>query len=182
MIGPTTGRWRTARAGAFALLAAQIAVFGHVIAGGSPPGLTLLAAMSALLVGGLRGLCRQRRSFRELLTAMAGTQVVFHLMLTLAGSGHDPGGPHGDHPLRMLVYHAAVAMLTAALLAHGEQLLFALHGWISRLVPQVTPPRRVAPGQFWVAMLDRRGHEVRDLFNSGSLSRRGPPAAPAPVR
>ena len=186
MPAPTTGRWRSVRAGAFTLLAAQITIAGHVLAAGSPPDLTLVVAISALLVVSLRSLGRQRRGFGVLLGAMAGTQVVFHLLLTLSDTRHPMGLPIGptvptdDHSVQMWVFHAAAAVLSAALLAYGETVLFALFGWLHRLLPRSVPPRPVAEPRSWIAMLDTDSR-LRDRLVSAACYRRGPPLGPVPA-
>lgn len=181
MPAPTTGRWRSVRAGAFALLAAQITVLGHLVAGGGAPDLTLLVAMSLLLVGCLRGLGGRRHGFGPLLAAMVLTQVVFHLLLTLAEARHPMPGGQDDHPLRMWLFHAVAALVSAALLAYGERLLFVLSGWASRLIPQRASVPAVSGINCWIAVVDRQGTTLRDRLVEGALHRRGPPVGVVPL-
>ena len=176
VLAPTDGRWRSVRAGLFVLIAAQIAVLGHIAAGGTPPELPLLAMMSGLLLTGLRPLATRRRTFGVLLAAMAGTQVTFHLVLTLAD--HHPAGGHDQ--VRMLVFHAAAAVLSALLLAHGERLLFALHGWLTRLRPRLLTVPQPRDTRLWTAVVDRAGTTLRSRLTGSAVWRRGPPTEPAP--
>lgn len=179
MLAPTDGRWRSARAGLFALVAAQIAVLGHVVAGGTPPDLPLLTVMTALLAFALRSVADRRRRTPELLAAMAGTQLVFHLVLSLADA-HHMGGGHAD-PTRMLAFHVLAGVVSTGLLGHGEQLLFALYGWITRLRPRLTAAATpVGTPASWTAVVDRAGIVLRSRSVGSTISRRGPPAEFAP--
>ncbi|WP_111768156.1 hypothetical protein [Nakamurella deserti] len=178
MSAPTDGRWRSVRAGAFALLAAQIAVIGHLAGGGTPPDLPLLTAMCALLVVALLPLATRRQRFPALLVAMAGTQVGFHLVLSLAGTHHPVSDP-GD-PILMLAFHVLAALVTALMFSHGERLLFALHGWLTRLRPRLGALPPVAATAAWTAVVDRAGRVLRSRLTGSSVSRRGPPTEPAP--
>ncbi len=176
MLAPTDGRWRSVRAGLFVLIAAQIAVLGHIAAGGTPPDLPLLAVMSGLLLTGLRSLATRRHSFPVLLAAMAGTQLAFHLVLTLAD--HHPAGGHDQG--RMLAFHAAAAVLSAVLLAHGDRLLFALHGWLTRRRPRLLTAPLPAVAVRWTAVVDRAGRVLRSRLSGSTVWRRGPPTECAP--
>jgi hypothetical protein len=171
------GRWRTVRAGAFVLIAAQITALGHVAGGGSPPDLPLLATMSGLLLAALRSLTTRRRRFPVVLAAMSGTQVLFHFVLALSDA-HTPSG--ATQPLRMLVFHVVAAVTAAALLAYGDQLLFALHGRLRRLLPRVALAAPIAVVATWTAIAERAGRRLRSRLDRSSISRRGPPAELAP--
>lgn len=175
---PIDGRWRSVRAGAFVLIAAQIAVLGHVIAGGTPPDLPLLVVMSGLLVAALRSVATRRQRFPILLAAMAGTQLAFHLVLTLADAHH--GSPGHDDPVRMLAFHALAAVVSAGLLAHGDRMLFALMGWLARRRPRPRIVDPVVSTAGWTALVDRAGGVLRSRLAGSTVSRRGPPAEFAP--
>lgn len=180
MSTPTDGRWRSVRTSAFVLVAAQIAVSGHIIGGGVPIDLPLLVGMSALLVVALRPLAVRRYRFPALLAAMAGTQLAFHLVLTVAAAGH-AGMEHID-PVRMLTFHAVAGVVSAGLLAHGDRLLFALHGWLTRRLPRLVPAPAI-PGELsWTAVIDRAGHALRSRVAESSVNRRGPPTECVPSR
>ncbi|MEP6980744.1 MAG: hypothetical protein ABJA16_08290 [Nakamurella sp.] len=177
---PTDGCWRSVRTSAFVLVAAQIAVTGHVIGGGRPTDLSLLVGMSALLIVSLRPLAVRRYRFPTLLAAMAGTQLAFHLVLTVAAAGHS--GMEHIHPIRMLTFHAVAAVVSAALLAHGDRLLCALHGWLTRRLPRLVPVPAI-PGEIsWTAVIDRAGHVLRSRVAESSVKRRGPPTECVPSR
>ena len=169
-----TGRWRQLRAGGFAVLAGQISLAGHVVAGGQLPDLPLLIAMTALVAGCALGLARQQRGFWPLLITMSITQLVFHLTLTLNDSRH--GMLDADpHPMRMLVFHAVAAVLAAGLLAFGEHLLFRLLGWLSRLIPRRPAGPMAATGTLWTAILQVTRVLLARAEAGTPLSRRGPP-------
>lgn len=140
-LDPTGPGWRLVRSGAFTTLAAQICITGHVLGGGELPDLPLVAVLTAVLYGAVSGLARTRRGFWPLLATMAGSQLLFHLALTLNPHGMPAGDPH---PVRMWLFHGLAALAGAALLAHGDRLLFALAGWFRRLLPVVTAARAVA--------------------------------------
>lgn len=178
MSDPTDGRWRSVRSGAFVLIAAQIAAVGHIAGGGTPPDLPLLAAMSAVLMVALRSVATARRRFPVLLAAMAGTQLVFHAVLTLTDAHHATA--HHDDPVRMLVFHALAALVSASLLGHGERLLFAIHRWLVRHRPVLPAVRVVGTVPGWTPVVERGGRPWRPRVAAAAVSRRGPPAEPAP--
>lgn len=178
MFAPTDSRWRSARTGAFVLVAALIAVVGHVVGGGMPPDLPLLVAMGGLLVVALRPLAGRRHRFPVLLAAMVGTQLAFHLVLTVATASH-PGMDHID-PVRMVAFHAVAALVSTGLLAHGDRLWFALHGWLTRRLPRLDSRPAVLRRESWTAVVDRGGRILRSRLAGSAVSRRGPPTEPAP--
>ncbi len=178
MRAPTDSRWCAVRTGAFVLVAAQIAVVGHIGGGGAPPDLPLLALMSALLVAALRPLAVRCHRFPVLLTAMVGTQLTFHLILTITTAGHTGDCP--IDPLRMSVFHAAAALVSACLLATGDRILFALYGWLSRRLPRVCPAPAVLNVLTWTAVVNRAGASLRPRVAGSSVLRRGPPRRCAP--
>lgn len=177
-MSPTDGRWRSVRTCAFVLVAAQIAVTGHVVGGGMAPDLPLLLAMSALLVLALRPLAIRRYRFLVLLAAMAGTQLAFHLVLTVAAASH-AGMDHID-PVRMLAFHAVAAAVSAGLLAHGDRMAFALCGWLTRRLPRSAPTPWIHLEPSWTAVVDRAGRLLRSRVVGSSVNRRGPPTEFAP--
>ncbi|TQF74745.1 hypothetical protein FK531_01220 [Rhodococcus spelaei] len=170
---PAARRLRGAAVGA---LTAALAVAGHGVGGGGYPGtaaLTLLvlccAGVGALTTSLGTGHAGGRAG---LLAALAGGQVVGHLVLSTALSHHHTGTDLSSRGLSMLAAHAAATLVCAALIVAAER----LYGPITRVLravlrgpaPVVRPAARPAVGPCAVAV-----HELLDF----AISRRGPPAA-----
>lgn len=169
---PTRRCWKAVRATIFAVLAGQLALVGHLIGGGHVPNPAALITITGLIGGIAGGLAGRQRTFTFLLTAMTICQVTFHLAFMVSA--------HAEHEMMwmttgMVVFHGFAAVITAALLAHGEQALFRLAAAARRIVTRLTqtPPVRLPPG--WVAFLRAQGsHQTASAATSQS-SRRGPP-------
>lgn len=105
---------------------------------------------------------------------MLGTELTFHLILSLDGS-HPAMAPSDHHSGRMWLFHTIAAVLPAALLASGETIVFRLCGWLHRLVPRVSPAVAVCGPIGWIAIIDHACSELRNLLVGASSSARGPP-------
>jgi hypothetical protein len=173
------------RAAVVGLSASGLALLGHLAAGGTapPPGQLVLAVLALLVVS--LALSARRWTVGPLLAVLLGSQALFHVAFSGAGSAHVHGGQHvmsasamPGHPwLLMLVGHGLAALLTALLLRRGED-------WLLDLVALLARAWRVA---CVVAEEPARARRTRALPWSGdvrvvldllehAVARRGPPA------
>ncbi|HOF63954.1 MAG TPA: hypothetical protein PLL54_06590 [Dermatophilaceae bacterium] len=140
---PSGGVVRLARAAYLAAVILGLAVAGHVLGGGSWPSWGALSGV-LILAGGLSAvLTRARLRAPRLAATLAGGQLAVHEVLSWTtghGSmGHDhaamaldpaEGMPSGwlttwlGADLRMLAGHAVATVLAAAVIAHGERVLW----------------------------------------------------------
>lgn len=200
---------RVARGLLVASLSVTIAAFSHVAGGGMGPGVlgTVLALAFASLV--CIALSSRALAVLPLALSVALSQIVFHLLFSLgaslpssAESGHSVGmlgmamsggarvslpevtavsghGMEGMSDTRMWVGHAVAALLTIALLLHGERavvtiarLAVARLALVSRILGFALFPDRHGLVR---ALADRRG--IRRLgVLLAARPHRGPPA------
>ncbi len=140
---PSGGVVRAARAAYLATVILGLAVAGHVLGGGSWPSWGALSGV-VVLAGALSAvLTRTRLRAPRLAATLAGGQLAVHEVLSWTtghGSmGHDhaamaldptEGMPSGwltpwlGADLRMLAGHAVAIVLAAAVIAHGERVLW----------------------------------------------------------
>lgn len=178
------------RGGVLGLVAMLVTYVGHVLAGGDPVAVRELVVPVVVSAGLCLMLSRRRLSFLALLTALGGSQVLFHLwflradLLTTGAhsstSSMTMGQMHGGLGL-MIAAHAAAAVVSALLLLVCEDglwdllALLASRLWVAVSTVVATPRRpclqRVAATTAvpsWTSWL------------VGSVQpRRGPPAAAA---
>ncbi len=171
MAGPTTTRWRWLRSAVLAVLAAQIAVVGHLLGGGMMPDPGVVLTVAAIQCAALTGLAGKPHGFLRILGVMVGAQLVFHLMFMLSA--------HHDMPLNlrsMVLFHLLAALISAWLLADGDRLLFELFAGLCRILPRRWPPRPAVDSPLcWTASIGAGdlGRRVAEL--STPRPRRGPP-------
>ncbi len=196
---PSSGALRWVRAAVLGLSCVLLALGAHVLAGGAAPSaLTLLVlavpiGCSCVLATGTRA-----GPLRIGLVLAAG-QVGLHEAFMLAGAGagcgpataagvmpthgtaamvHCAGGPAMAGPSTTMVgAHIAAGLATALLLAHGERLLWAGHGWAVRpyLLLEHAGTRPITRSA--VLPVVRRGSSTRRPM--GGVRRRGPPSVVA---
>ncbi|MGA1813218.1 hypothetical protein VH571_12635 [Frondihabitans sp. 4ASC-45] len=200
---------RVARGLIVATLSVAIAAFSHVAGGGMVPGLlgTVLALVFACLV--CIALSARALAVVPLAVSVGVSQIVFHLLFSLgtslpasAGDGHSVGmlgmvmsggstvrlpdvagsashGMEGMSDTRMWLGHAVAALLTIALLLHGERALVTIArlavarlALVSRILGFALFPDRHGLVR---ALADRRG--IRRLgVLLAARPHRGPPA------
>jgi hypothetical protein len=205
MIAPANGLLRLTRAVAFASVAVVLSLVGHVAAGGRSPGTGTVLVLTAICVLPAIWLTSRRRRLPSLVAALAVGQLgLHHAFMALSGTSacHASGGGHqhgavaisctgmpgmaptgeGSHVApAMLLAHALATVALAALLAHGERVVWELRAWLRTVIP--LPPgapsakaaTHAGSATTWVSPLRWRAA-------AGSVSRRGPPgtvAAPA---
>jgi hypothetical protein len=131
---PGRGLLRIGRGGLLAVCCTMLALAGHVVGGGGVPKPYALVAVAVLAGAGFCVLADRQRSFRQVFTGAVAAQAVFHLTFSLAGPGsgaHSSGagavpGTSLGPDLVMVGGHLFAAAGTAALLAHGDTVLWAL--------------------------------------------------------
>lgn len=195
---------RLLRGVAAAVAATFIAAYSHVAAGGhSPDGaiVMLSLALSGLVCTALAG---RSLSLWRLGTAVVLSQTLFHGLFSLGASSHAavttaPSTSHAGHSAHVMLDHAAssvvtdhsspvmwlghaiAAVLTIAVLRHGEVVALGLIQALGlRMVPflPLFQPLAVAAG----APFDPANRPVRALRNLGVpllvMRHRGPPLLP----
>ncbi|WP_380165011.1 hypothetical protein [Jannaschia sp. R86511] len=167
MAPPTTGAWRALRAGLVVAVVTGLSTAGH-LAGGGHVASARAAVLALLLVSvAAAALTAVRLTPVRLLAALAAGQVVVHHALAWTPGGHcaapassplfestvvagcGPAGPHEamwSDPA-MLLGHLVATVLAAAVLGHGEQLLWTARDLLALrlLVLPDAVPAQAAP-------------------------------------
>ena len=192
----TRASYRLLRTGLITSTIVGLAAGGHVAGGGSLPQPAILLALCALTVLPVSVLTKFRLSFPVLTGLLGAGQAWLHwafnafstsvpagspvasghaqhsAMLPVGAFGSAASAPAGDW--QMLAAHAVATVVTAFVLARGEQALWALAAWLRPLVQLPAPfaiiPARV-PGPCTAPIVLPRDQLVRRM-----PARRGPPA------
>ena len=198
---PTRGATRLARAAAFGVSTLVLTIGAHVAAGGRLPSAGVLVALALPLTVAAMFLTGRRCGPAVLLGSLATAQVLLHGSF-MALTAHAPvdlssaglGAQHGAHALLQMPAHAASAMgdaagaggrsvtmqvahvvatvITALVLARGEQALWQM---VSRLLPTL-PGRSLLPGHESLQAAALVSVPVlRPTLVSGGMGLRGPP-------
>ncbi len=97
-------RWRLLRGGLFAMVSAQLAALGHLVGGGMLPSPTIVLGVGGLIAMAAVGLASRQRGFVGILSLLAASQLLFHLLFSTtttmcdmpaAGGMAEPGGMPG---------------------------------------------------------------------------------------
>lgn len=97
-------RWRLVRGGLFAMVSAQLAALGHLVGGGMLPSPTIVLGVGGLVAMAAVGLVGRQRGFVGILSLLATSQLLFHLLFSTtttmcgmpaAGGMAEPGGMPG---------------------------------------------------------------------------------------
>jgi hypothetical protein len=188
---PTRGAVRVARAVAFGVAVLTIAAGAHVAAGGVLPSVTILALLAVPVTVVAVALTGRRCGPVLLVGSMAAAQVLLHQTLvalttqvpgdmagqmsaasTSAMDGHAIAHTDG-WSVTMTAAHVVATLVTALLLARGEQALWQL---VSRLLPTLACiPRLLACGPRQALVL-LSVPALRPSLVSGGSGLRGPPA------
>lgn len=166
---PGSGPTRLARIAVFTAVALTLASLAHLGAGATRPGVVALV-LGALVVGvGALVISARACRFRVIALALGGAQALLHALfvalpdpgpvaagvagvghaghvLPLAHTGHAaPVAAHAHAPsVQMVALHVLATLLTAALMAYGERLLWELVRGLAPTLPGVgRPPRPV---------------------------------------
>lgn len=188
MGNPGAGLLRVGRAAMLAVCCGALALLGHISGGAAAPPLSAFVTVTALIGAAFAVLAGRRRQFRHILVVSLGAQVAFHLAFYFtsthstmahgalsAGSslGGSPGGGWAAiwDPVAV-AGHAGAAVVLSALVAHGEDLVWALYHLLGLVrlpslgaltVLQLTQPLPVQlelaqPGErLWARVHPRRG-------------------------
>ncbi|MFJ4224785.1 hypothetical protein [Microbacterium sp. NPDC089695] len=187
----TSRQLRLVRAAAASAVATVLAAVSHTVVGGAVPHPLLVVAMTALLVPLSALLIGARTSRTRVALVVLVSQSAFHGVFALLGApaagatviGHQhhldlsvfgPAVAVAAPDAAMLAAHVVAALVTTALLCHGESMIRAIARWIvARLrlrVASVRLPHRHR------LLLDSQTTPRIESGLSASLSRRGPPA------
>jgi hypothetical protein len=196
MSAPTRGAVRVARAVAFGVAVLTIAAGAHVAAGDVLPSVTVLALLAIPVIVAAVALTGRRCGPVLLVGSMAAAQVVLHETLVAltaqvpgdmagqmsAASASAMGGHAVAHTdgwsVTMTAAHVVATLVTALLLARGEQALWQL---VSRLLPTLPCiPRLLACGPRQAPVLLGVPASRPSLVSGGS-GLRGPPARLLPA-
>lgn len=187
----TSRQLRLLRAATASGAATLVAAASHTTAGGAAPHPLLVVAVAILLVPLAALLIGVGMSRARIALTVLISQGLFHLVFQLLGTPTGTAAPAGhQHHLDlaalgpvvattapdslMLIGHVAAAILTTALLCHGESSVRAIAGWVQarlRHAAAVFRPLSEHPALpvFAIRLPDQ------DLL-AASVSRRGPPA------
>jgi hypothetical protein len=159
----------------------MLALAGHVLGGGDLPKVPTWVAVAAITGAAFSVLADRQRPLRQIFAGAVAAQAVFHLAFSLSGpAGADHAQPAAGSAgvglatdLVMVGGHLVAAAGTAALVAHGDTLLWTLvelFGFVrlpllgtplvSAGVPSPVPsvPDRPRPGSGWSSRVHpRRG-------------------------
>lgn len=184
-----------ARAAAFGVVTLALATGAHVLGGGAMPSMLVLALLTGPLTLAAVVLTRRRCGSVLLVGALSAAQVILHETMALAS--HVPGdafpvGPgaqHGAHALAsgqvsthwsgadgwsvtMKAAHVVATLVTALLLARGEQVLWRL---ASRLLPVLPSELLLVGGGPLRSAVLASVPALRPSVVSGGQGLRGPP-------
>lgn len=195
----TRASFRMLRTGTIASVILGLAAGGHLAGGGVLPEPAILLGLCALTVLPVSVATKFRLTFPVLLGLLGAGQACLHWALHALSTAAPLASPvpsgHAQHTQilmtgpsmavseahapaddwQMFVAHAVATMATAAVLARGEQALWALAAWLRPLVKRPVPcaiiPARV-PGPCTAPIVLTRDQQVRRI-----PARRGPPSA-----
>ncbi|MFT4298125.1 MAG: hypothetical protein QM597_00590 [Aeromicrobium sp.] len=168
MWDPGSGGVRFARSMAAGLVVAVVAAGSHVFGGGAAHSSWIAVVPAALAVTAVTYvLGGQRVSAPALAALLASAQAGVHALSSYLHAH----APWRDDPA-MALAHLAAVVVSALLLARGEQVLWRLHAWLRRW--------RIAPAGATPALRPLRAATsapapARPVILLGGLSRRGPP-------
>jgi hypothetical protein len=192
----TRASFRLLRTGLITSLIVGLAAGGHLAGGGVLPQPAILLALCALTVLPVSVLTKFRLSFPVLVGLLGAGQAwlhwAFQALSTAAPAGSAVPSGHAQHSAivpvesfgpaasahngdwQMFAAHAVGSVVTAVVLARGEQALWALAAWLRPLVQIPAPcaivPARV-PGPHTAPVVLPRDQLVRRM-----PPRRGPPS------
>ncbi|WP_311257574.1 hypothetical protein [Microbacterium sp. WCS2018Hpa-9] len=187
----TSRQLRLLRAATASGAATLVAAASHTTAGGAAPHPLLVVAVATLLVPLAALLIGARLSRARIALTVLVSQGLFHLVFQLLGTptgatalaGHEhhldlaalgPVVATATPDALMLVGHVIAAIITTALVCHGESSVRAIAGWVqARLRHTVTVFRPSHERPAFPVFAIRVPNE--NVF-SVSVSRRGPPA------
>jgi len=184
----TTRQLRLLRAASASSVATLLAALSHTFAGGAAPHPLLLLAVAVLLLPLAALLIGSRASKTRVALTVLVSQAAFHVVFQLLGAptgGHlELGHHHGLLSLgtvsaaalpdvAMIAGHVFAAVVTTALLWHGESLVRGIAGWMLALLLRAAssaPAEHRRPA----ALVSHR-HPLVDAAHRAAVSRRGPP-------
>lgn len=128
-----------------AALATLLTGVGHVAGGGALPALTPLAVLVPLLATVLVAVAERCRGLLAVAVALGGGQAALHVLLTVLGGPHGPGG--GAVPgVAMLAGHAVATLVLAPVVCAADGAVTGLLVALCRVpARRRTPPAVAVP-------------------------------------
>jgi hypothetical protein len=156
---------------------AGLSVGGHLAAGGGLPDQPAVFMLIILAAAGCTVLSDREWSFRRLLVAVGGVEILTHLSMGLGHGSmpHPAGAQPGPGGWLMLAAHTAAALLTAWGLRSGEAMYWRIVDHLRRGPLPRTVALRVASDLRIPAQAEPAGLESLQYL-ADALSRRGPPS------
>ncbi|MEV7798251.1 hypothetical protein AB0O14_04120 [Microbacterium foliorum] len=187
----TSRQLRLLRAAAASGAATLVAAASHTTAGGAAPHPLLVLAVATLLVPLAALLIGARVSRARVALTVLVSQGLFHLVFQLLGTPTGATALSGHHhhldlaalgpvvaatapDALMLVGHVIAAIITTALVCHGESSVRAIAGWVQARLRHTVTVFRPAHERPAFPVFVIRVPKENDF--SASVSRRGPPA------
>lgn len=187
----TSRQLRLLRAASASAVATLLAATSHTVAGGAAPHPLLVLAVATLLVPLAALLVGARMSRVRIAVTVLISQGLFHLVFQLLGTPTGTTTPAGhQHHLDlaslgptvattvpdtlMLFGHVVAAILTTAVVCHGESSVRAVAGWMQARLRHAVAVFRPLPERPALPVLSIR--QPNEQHFSASVSRRGPPA------
>jgi hypothetical protein len=169
---PTTGALRVIRGASLAVTSAALAVAAHAVAGGGLPDPALTALLTVGLAAFGTALADRRRGIGAVLLVLGAAQLATHVLLSVAEQNMMAG--QMDTPL-MTGAHVVAVLVTAALLATADAVVFRLAAVFSMLLPTVlvSPPPPAGPVTLIPAATPF--HRPMSTLLTLASPRRGPP-------
>ncbi|MFE2185500.1 hypothetical protein [Streptomyces sp. NPDC059455] len=192
---PVSGVLRGLRAAVLAVLSALLPVVGHVLTQEHAPRWVIIGTVGAATVFGALGLTRQRLTDSQLLGALAGAQLAYHLAYSVPGVCGGAAG-QGDRAAELseLGEHAVVSAPSSGMWLAGHLITILLAarllGVTERLLWQSEPLRTAALTLLWTVWPltraeerpapDRRSRDVTPRLKSALVDRLNAGRAPPP--
>jgi hypothetical protein len=158
---------------ALAVTSAALAVAAHAVAGGGLPDPALTALLTVGLAAFGVALADRRHGVGTVLLVLGAAQLATHVLLSVAEP--DMAGGRMDTPLLMTGAHAVAVLVTAALLASADAVLFRLAAVFSMLLPTVLVAPPVPAGPVALRCAATPLHRPMSALLRLSDPRRGPP-------
>lgn len=199
MSHPTAGALRWVRSVVLTTVVVGLAAAAHVTGGGVLPSAFLLVALLTTVACATFTVTRWRLRPPAMVLLLGTGQVLLHEVFMALGAPVRPpvaaGGHAGTHLMAqvpgtgftpdpmlaasdswsMVLVHVAATVLTAVVLARGEDAVWRLCTWLSPLVRVLRAVLLPVPARVHRLVLEEATWRPRNLLVTRLVSRRGPP-------